>query len=155
VAAYDYLSCHPGSPLAQALRTPLMAWLASVGYRDLAADPEELCHEDRFPDAEAIEDHLIDRLIPSVYPQRLIPVTGGDSHERRDPADVQRWLRFLAWHAQNIGTHEIAWWEFYRAIPCFEPVWWFLSMFLFVFFPWDCQRRDVWRRVWPGGRHPA
>jgi SEFIR domain/NACHT domain len=120
-------------PLAQTLRTPLMLWLAHTTYARSAADPGELCDRVRFPDRETIEDHLIDRLLPAVYPERPTPASRRDTDEQWTQADARSWLTFLARHLTAAGTHDIAWWQLYRVVPYLGSVWRFLTLFLFGF----------------------
>jgi hypothetical protein len=63
-----------GSPQAAAvaaLRTPLMLVLARDTYTE-RGDPMELLDAERFPDAGAVEDHLLDRLVRLAY-ERVPP----------------------------------------------------------------------------------
>lgn len=84
------------SPLSEALSTPLALWLLRKVYVDTRTDPAELC---RFPDAEAVVDHLLDHLLDA------------------EPADARKWLAFLAHHMSAIGTRDLAWWQLHRAAP--------------------------------------
>lgn len=85
----DELRTHPEGPLAQALSTPLMVWLAVTVYRSRSADPSELLHPELRDDREAIEQHLLQGLVPSVYD--------------RDPAKVRRWLGSIAYRMTDAG----------------------------------------------------
>jgi hypothetical protein len=121
----------PDHPLAQALRTPLMVWLARTKYSDAAEDPGELCDRARFPDREAVEYHLIDGLVPAVYPLRPTPAQRRDTDKRWNRSDVRPWLTFLARHPTSPGNHDIAWWQLYRAVPHLRQIQRFLGMFLY------------------------
>ena len=46
---YHRLRGQPGHPLASALSTPLMVWLARTTYADPASNPAELADTTRFP----------------------------------------------------------------------------------------------------------
>lgn len=94
-------------PLSQALRTPLMAWLIRTIYERPPADPGELCDRTRFPDAAAIEDHLLDGLLPAVYPAH--PPFGKPAYE-----DARRYLTFLARQMTKDGSTDLAWWQMPR-----------------------------------------
>ncbi|MEV0939827.1 hypothetical protein AB0I90_05545 [Micromonospora wenchangensis] len=132
--AFAALTNDPDAPLAQALRTPLMAWLARTNYPTAAptaatdpattvADPRELGDRTRFPDRDAIADHLIDGLLPAVYPAEPTPTSRRDSDERWHRQDVERALIFLARHLRRTDTHEIAWWRLDRAVRHQRTLW--------------------------------
>jgi len=97
-------------PLAEALSTPLMVWLASASY---AHRPAELAC---WPSESDITDHLLDELIPTVY-----------SDERRwRTEDVHRWLTYLATYVERRHNRttpddpdDIAWW---RLADAAEPL---------------------------------
>lgn len=109
------LRTNPDGPLACALSTPLMVYLARTMYTAPGNDPAELCDTDRFPDRRTIEDHLLNGYLPAVYQQSAIasPSTG-----RQDNTDrPRRWLGFLARHLDHLNTHDLAWWQIPSAIP--------------------------------------
>ncbi|WP_431884742.1 hypothetical protein [Micromonospora wenchangensis] len=132
--AFAELTNDPDAPLAQALRTPLMAWLARTSYptatptaatdpATTVADPQELGDRTRFPDQDAVADHLIDGLLPAVYPAEPTPTSRRDSDERWHRQDVERALIFLARHLRRTDTHEIAWWRLDRAVQHQRTLW--------------------------------
>ncbi|OWV13674.1 hypothetical protein B5D80_00625 [Micromonospora wenchangensis] len=132
--AFAALTNDPDAPLTQALRTPLMAWLARTNYPTAAptaatdpattvADPQELGDRTRFPDQDAIADHLIDGLLPAVYPAEPTPTSRRGSDERWHRQDVERALIFLARHLRRTDTHEIAWWRLDRAVRHQRTLW--------------------------------
>ena len=103
----------PDTAIAAVLRTPLMVSLMRAIYSPRAdrqaavlPDPEELCDTSKFPDQTAIEDHLLDGLIPAMY-----------GNERRTRERAERWLRFLARHLDRAGASDLEWWELRRAVP--------------------------------------
>lgn len=96
----------PGGPLAAALSTPLMVWLARTAYASGEHDPAELLDETRFASAPAIDDHLLDAIVPATY--------GGSRPE-------ERWLAFLASELSRRGTRDIAWWELPASAPGVLP----------------------------------
>jgi transcriptional regulator with XRE-family HTH domain len=111
-----------GAHLTEALSTPLMTALARTMYSDNPdRDPAELLDTARFPDAAAIEAHLLAGFVPTVYrrraPQR--PDAGGPAAARRgtepqwELADAQRWLGYIAHHLAALDgeRQDIAWWE--------------------------------------------
>ncbi|MCQ8187835.1 NACHT domain-containing protein [Streptomyces rugosispiralis] len=98
----EHLSATPESPAAMALRTPLMVALARTVYSDVPDhDPRELL-TGRFPTVEALENHLLDSFIPTVYRDR--PAAHREC--------VQDWLGHLARHLQLLDdTPDLAWWQ--------------------------------------------
>ncbi|MEU9126218.1 hypothetical protein AB0C96_41525 [Streptomyces sp. NPDC048506] len=100
--------------LSQALSTPLMTTLARAAYSDTDKDPAALLDQRRFPDRQAIEDHLLDQFIPAVYDESLVSAAS----DRRWVGDsARRWLVFLARHADSLSTRELAWWQLAGAVP--------------------------------------
>ncbi|SDW27725.1 Transcriptional regulator, contains XRE-family HTH domain [Amycolatopsis xylanica] len=91
--------------LTAVLATPLMVVLARTIYSDSPGrDPGELLDTTRFPIPSAIEDHLLDDFVPTVYRQR-------PGEQRWDPDHAERWLRLLAAHLHDLGTRDLAWWQ--------------------------------------------
>jgi hypothetical protein len=85
------------------LTTPLMVGLARAIYSDPAGcDPSVLLDTDRFASQYALEDHLLDSFIPTVYRHR---------HPRWDADHVRSWLGYLAAHLDRLGTPDLAWWQ--------------------------------------------
>jgi Domain of unknown function (DUF4062)/NACHT domain len=100
------LRSQPAGPLAAALSTPLMVWLARMAYAEPQTNPMELLDEARFGSREAIEGHLLDALLPAVY---------------RRPSLPERWLTFLSRELTRRGTRDLAWWELPAAAPPVLP----------------------------------
>jgi hypothetical protein len=111
----DHLRSHPGGALGQALRTPLMVDLARTAYAHPATDPRELCGAARFPDRAAVEDHLLDVYLPTVYADQ--PAPPGRQERRYAPARASSWLTFLARHLDRAQTRDLTWWRLDRALP--------------------------------------
>jgi hypothetical protein len=112
---WDFLdTLSAGSPVHQALATPLMAGLARAVYNprpdERAGDlrhPAELC---KFADQSAVEAHLFDAFIPAAYRP---PTPGRWTAEQAEP-----WLVFLARHLeQTIRSPDLAWWQLQEAAP--------------------------------------
>jgi hypothetical protein len=103
------LRSDPHSPavanLARVLTTPLMVALARTVYSDdVDRDPATLL---ALSNTTAVEGHLLDSFIPSVYRSRP-----GNPHPRRwNPERAERWLSYLAEHLRQRGTPDLAWWE--------------------------------------------
>ena len=105
-----------GANLAFALSTPLMIALARTMYSDTPGGrPGELLDTTRFPDAQAIEEHLLAGFVPTVY-RRRAPERRDDGRPRSrewDPERAQHWLGYLAHHLVRLGREQqdLAWWE--------------------------------------------
>jgi hypothetical protein len=84
-----------GSPLALALSTPLMVFLAHVIYRRGLREPDELLG---LPDREAIENHLLAEFVPTAF-------------RGARPRRAARWLSYLATNMNWLGTRDLAWWQ--------------------------------------------
>ncbi|MFE9204823.1 hypothetical protein [Micromonospora sp. NPDC007230] len=113
------LVAHPSDELAQTLTNPLMLALARTVYETEDTSPRELLDRRRFPRQHDVEEHLLDRFIPTVFrtrPHRGVPSPIRVSR-RWDPAVAQRALVFLAGHLQTLRTRDLAWWQLPRAVP--------------------------------------
>ena len=109
----EHLRHHPDSMLAQALGAPLMVTLVRDTYRH--GDPvDELIDSSRFANPGAIEDHLLDRVLPIAYIQHsgrpAPPCTVDEARQR---------LGFLARHMNDESIRDLAWWQ----IPRWVPAW--------------------------------
>src|SRR5215472_4773002 len=101
-----------GTPVGQALTTPLMAGLAQAIYNPRSGeragqlpDPGELCH---LADKEAVQAHLFDAFIPAAY--RYRPDARWQAQEARS------WLAFLARHLEDtVNGPDLAWWQLHLA----------------------------------------
>jgi hypothetical protein len=91
----------PGSPVAEALTSPLMVTLAAKVFQDPGSDPAELT------DAQSITGRLLDGVVPAAYarPGKRLKWTA---------AQAASWLEFLATHT---GRGGIAWWRLYQLVP--------------------------------------
>lgn len=109
------LKSNPRGTLAQALSTPLMAYLARTMYSSPRTDPAVLTS---FTDPAAVEEHLLRGYLPAVYAPRT---TADDADRRRphrhSPEQAMRWLTFLARHLQANRIHNLAWWRLVDAVP--------------------------------------
>ncbi|MFI7297736.1 NACHT domain-containing protein [Streptomyces sp. NPDC050121] len=111
----ETLRKEPSAPVAWALNSPLMVWLVRRAYERHPADPGELADQERFPDRDAVEAHLLDRIVPAAFPAR--PPDPGRLHPPRaweaDRADA--WLSYLALLLSRREESELAWWRLYAA----------------------------------------
>ncbi|MET7402816.1 helix-turn-helix domain-containing protein [Dactylosporangium sp. NPDC005572] len=115
VPVLDDLCDRPDSPLAIVLRTPLMVFLARTVYSGaLGQNPAVLLDTTRFPTQQAIEDHLLDNFVPTLYRQRppRQPVTDRPrQHRTWEPDRAHYWLGYLAQHLDQLDTRDLAWWQ--------------------------------------------
>ncbi|MFE4519442.1 NACHT domain-containing protein [Kitasatospora sp. NPDC056783] len=105
-------------PAAKALSVPLLLWLCSKVYQDADQEgsPGDLMD---FPTVEEIERHLLDSLVPSVYPSRPRPPVHPDrkaprrwskEHGPREAERAARWLGHLARHLETLKQTDLRWW---------------------------------------------
>ncbi|MGW5701454.1 helix-turn-helix domain-containing protein [Amycolatopsis japonica] len=95
----------PASNLATVLKTPLMVGLARTVYSDSRErDPASLLDTDRFPTTQALEEHLLDTFVPTVW-------EAGDVRQRWDLEQVRHWLGFLADDLDRRDTGDLEWWR--------------------------------------------
>lgn len=101
---------HPTSALAQALTTPLT--LALV--RDTYGPGEAVDELIDLPTPEAVENHLMERVLTTAYPPRLGPLGPPYTLDQ-----ARRWLGQLAHWMNKDRTRDLAWWR----IPGWAPAW--------------------------------
>jgi hypothetical protein len=98
-------------PVTEALRTPLMLFLARTAFSHPDTDPSELL---ALPTARQVEERLLDMFTKQVFATRPpSPLSDSTPVRQWDPADAERWLTFLA---KNTGR-EIAWWRLRELVP--------------------------------------
>ncbi|RKT54413.1 NACHT domain-containing protein [Saccharothrix australiensis] len=114
---FDALAADRGAPLAVALRSPLMISLLLSVYTGPGARPGRLLDLRRFPDAAAIEDHLLDSLVPTAFTSGPPPSEVPWRHRRWDERKAQRWLRQLAVDLARRGEADLTWWRLHRRSP--------------------------------------
>ncbi|MFF5534900.1 NACHT domain-containing protein [Streptomyces cinerochromogenes] len=112
------LRAAPGSPVADALSTPLMVTSARLIYQRLRRDPAELLDGSRFDCRFAVEQHLTDQLIDAAY----APDAGG-REGRWTAAQARTWLTFLARYLHDHRERDLAWWRMSERLlsPWFPP----------------------------------
>jgi hypothetical protein len=97
----SYIKDNPDSVAARALANPLTLSLARDAYT--SQDPAALTEPDRFPTAEVITEHLIDRFLITAYP---------DERQREHA------ISWLGWIAHHMGSsQDLPWWDIPRWIP--------------------------------------
>jgi hypothetical protein len=102
----------PNGTLAQVLSSPLMISLVRTVYGDSPRDPQELLDQ-KFRDRLALEDHLLDQLIPAAYYDSLQTGTS----RVWSAEDVTPWLTFLARQMADSDRTDLAWWRLERSVP--------------------------------------
>lgn len=110
----NHLRDHPSGALAQALETPLMVTLVRDTYRPGGDPVDELTDRKRFANRAAIENHLLDRVLPAAYAHRL-----GQPAPAYSLDQARHWLEQLARRMNADGTRDLAWWR----IPHWVPGW--------------------------------
>jgi hypothetical protein len=111
----------PGDPvpaLADVATSPLGLWLAA--HRLHGRTPtRRLCLTRPFPDTSTLRAHLLDQLIKALIDTRPPSDEPTDLFRlrRHDPAQVHRWLGYLAHHLTHlptgdgaVGTRDFVWW---------------------------------------------
>ncbi|MFB9907605.1 NACHT domain-containing protein [Allokutzneria oryzae] len=93
----------PGTPVAEALSTPLMVTLAAKVFQ--ANDPGELT---TLPDRNSITRRLLGGFVPVAYGR------GGNRWPLRK---ARAWLEFLATRITRDEPRGIAWWRLYSFVP--------------------------------------
>ncbi|MFC3572350.1 NACHT domain-containing protein [Streptomyces yaanensis] len=111
----DELAEHPDGPLARALTTPLMIWLARRAYSGPYADPARLTDRAWLPTREAVEKHLLDEVIPAAFAPRAHDTERLHAPGRWNAVRARGWLAFLARELDRRRTAEFSWWRLNRA----------------------------------------
>jgi hypothetical protein len=111
----EHLRKASGTPLTQALSTPLMIWLARTVYQDRERDPSELLMAEWAASREGVEQHLLEHLIPAAY---------ADHRDTAAGVPETRWLATLAGHLREQRTYDLAWWRIaeIRPVPAVQVV---------------------------------
>jgi hypothetical protein len=108
----DRLRDDPSDALATTLTTPLMVWLVRRVYGRPGTDPSPLVDRTVYPDAAALQGHLLDALIPAVFDD--LPAPTSPVRRRWNPQRAQAYLRYLARRYSLLGERDLSWW---RAAP--------------------------------------
>jgi hypothetical protein len=93
---------NPSGPLAAALSSPLMTYLARTVYRVPGSDPAELIE---LAEGGELERRLFDRYLPAVYPEQ------GAARPRFTAVRSAAWLGFLARLLDRQAQPDFAWWR--------------------------------------------
>lgn len=119
---FDAMEGDPEGPVATALSSPLMLWLAATVYASKEADPRDLLDATRLPTPADVKGHLLDGLIPAVCEQGPRPsyLPGPVRRWRTDQAPA--YFRFLAEELRRRRSQDIAWWQLRS--PLTEPGVW-------------------------------
>ncbi|MEO3788379.1 NACHT domain-containing protein [Actinocorallia sp. B10E7] len=111
----ETLEREPSAPVSWALSNPLMVWLVRRSYEHHSTDPNELADRQAYPDRQAVEAHLLDRIVPVAFPSR--PPDPDRLHPPRvwDSQRADAWLSYLALLLSRREESELAWWRLYKA----------------------------------------
>jgi hypothetical protein len=110
----ETLNEYPECPVAGALSTPLMVYLARATYAISHAAPTELLDEVRFPTRESVEEHFLESYIEAAYPELPRRMERGQADIQWDGRRAEAWLSFLARRLNRLKTIELSWWRLDR-----------------------------------------
>lgn len=115
----DRLRSGTADAAAEALSLPLNLFLARVTYDDGTRSPAELLDTAVFPEAGAIETHLLDRYVPSVFLHRPDSPDDGSvrSSPRWPPGAAEVWMTTFAVELARQKTRALAWWRMHEQVP--------------------------------------
>ncbi|MFF0516884.1 NACHT domain-containing protein [Streptomyces sp. NPDC004250] len=118
-ALADHLAQNPDAPVGHVLTNPLMATMVRSVYASGDGDVTELTNLRRFSTVPAVEHHLLDSLIPTLFTrsQRQAP-TGG-----WNPEKARHYLAFIARGLDKQGTFEFCWWKLHTWSPVLNKSW--------------------------------
>ena len=149
-AVFDMLDTDPNGPLAAVLTNPLMVWLARTIYDRANSNPSELAQDKLLTNREAIERHLLDAFVPSVYAN-----TRNKARHRWAPKQAQRWLAFLAAHLNKTDSQDLASWRLSNAALSWRPVGFAVRGALLFAAAWELALWVIRRhREWRFDAHP-
>jgi hypothetical protein len=109
----DRMRAHPSGPLATAMSSPLMTYLAHTAYRNTATADDLLELETR----EAVENQLLESYLPAFYRDQR-PATASQQTQgvRAIPyPKALKTLRFLAQYLESGHAQSFTWWDLHRA----------------------------------------
>ena len=98
----------PGSPIAKALSNPLTLTLVRDTYRsgDDIRELLDFCDAVGDVSGEDIQDHLLDRVLPTAYTP-----PPGEAPPRYQLEEARRALGYIAARMSHEGTRDFAWWR--------------------------------------------
>ncbi|MEU8512803.1 hypothetical protein AB0C76_14605 [Kitasatospora sp. NPDC048722] len=108
---FEQIERSPDGPVAAALSSPLMLWLAAKVYASGARDPRELLDSARFPAPADVEGHLLDELLPALYSRAPARASEREPVRRCSVQEARTYHGFLARQLIRRRTQDIAWWE--------------------------------------------
>jgi hypothetical protein len=112
----EHLHKHPSDVLALTLGTPLTLTLIRDTYGP-GEQVDELIDSNCFTSREAIENHLLDRVLTAAYTRRP------DRSVSPYTIDQARcWLGHLARRMNEEGTRDLAWWRISHWVPAWPRV---------------------------------
>jgi hypothetical protein len=115
-AIHAHVRKNPDGPLAMALQSPLMVALTREIYCDGPDNPRDLLDEQRFATQQAIESHLLGRMIEATYQDTAERGGGSQGLVAWPEGHPERWLRYLARQVDDPATPNIAWWHLERSM---------------------------------------
>jgi hypothetical protein len=100
--------------LTEVVASPLGLWLLRTVHIEGRCDPRALLDSGHYPNAIAIQRHLLEELIPAVVRARPPLASGRDPlrpKRHHNPQQVRRWLTTLAGELSNAHTRDWRWWQ--------------------------------------------
>lgn len=97
--------------LAEVVASPLGLWLLRAVCIEGRRDPQSLIDPGHYPDAAAIQHHLLEELIPAAFRSRPPLPT-----RHHDPDQVRRWLTTLASQLRDTKTRDWQRWQLARHV---------------------------------------
>ncbi|MFB6815049.1 NACHT domain-containing protein [Streptomyces sp. NPDC056347] len=101
----EQLREEPSGVLASSLNTPLMLWLAR--RTATVTSPHMLADRDRLADTQAVQNHLLDALIPTVF--GMGPSATQSQENRWKARNAQRYLSYLALRFSRLYSQDLEW----------------------------------------------
>lgn len=111
-----HLRAHPHSPLADALSTPLMVFLAQTAYGGQHGPATLVDVVQQLGSRQEVERTLVSSLVPARY-QSYPESRHARPRHFYTAEEAERWLGHLARHLQRSGTRDLAWWKLAHSVP--------------------------------------
>ncbi|WP_160330190.1 NACHT domain-containing protein [Streptomyces roseifaciens] len=111
-----HLRAHPTGPLAEALSTPLMVFLAQSAYGGRQGPATLVDAVQQLGSRQEVERALVSSLVPARYPSYPDPRHARPRHAYT-AEEAERWLGHLARHLQHSATRDLAWWKLAHSVP--------------------------------------
>jgi WD40 repeat protein len=101
----------PGTPVRDALSTPLMLSLTKTIFENLDVDPNSLANPLSFESRHSIEDFLTDHLVEAAYVQRSNGIDARRLGRAWESQQARRWLTYVAGYLHQHRERDLDWWK--------------------------------------------